>query len=228
MPAGFQAFNEGNVVQIDENFVNQRLTWRTTLPASGSGNWIRLQGADIRNECPLVLARSAGWMGGFQLLTSMGGGVTVPSGSLFLMSDSPVEIAVFSSKGKISPGNFGLEVYNAASELVYASAHAHPRIFNIARLNGNLPAQTVAFTGSNGQRPWVCLNDISPGLPFAAGGGTDYGYPPFVHTVRVGVSTVEYRYIDNGFIPNALAGDTTTSQFRGRTLALPLAFIPGT
>lgn len=223
MPAGFQAFNNGNVVQIDENFVNQRLVWRGTAPAGPAGRVVAFTGVDLRNECPLVLARSTGWMGGFSV-----GGDASGNGSLGVLCEAPVELAVFSSKGKISPGSFGLEVYNAAGEIIYASSHIHPRIFTIARLNGNLPSQTVSFTGSNGQRPWVCLNDISPGLSFAAGGGTDYGYPPFIHTVKVGPTTVEYRYIDNGFIPNALAGDTKTSQFRGRTFSLPLAFIPGT
>lgn len=223
MTAGLSINNANGIVQIDQDYKNQIASVIVSKPSSPSGDWLALPGGmDIRQECPAVFVRSAGWVGNFRLDHAISGN-PVASGAVFFYSTAPVEFVFCSSLNPTRGGNM-LEVYALDGRLAYGSNQRYPRIVQMAQLNGSLVQTSVSAPADASL--WFCINPIVPGLSKPLGSGSDLSYPPFVHMCSLSGGAMSLKFIENGYATNPLAANNSLSPYNGRTCRVPIAYIP--
>ena len=173
MTVGLQIFNTNGVIQIDENLKNPRYVTGGSVAKgadnSGYGTFVINLGAfgiDLNAEIPLILVRPnefGKYVGGI-FLTKQYGTVFGGNFCMIVASDSGFDYAVFSTRvgGITDPGNFGLQVFNAAGEITYNSNNRHARIvanlIHTATPNFTYP-YSYAFSGFN-EMPWIVVNPL--------------------------------------------------------------------
>lgn len=223
MTTGLLINNSSGIIQIDQDYSNQIASSIISKPAALSGDWLALpSGVDMRQECPAIFVRSAGWVGNLSLTPYISGTLT-PAGAIFYYSTAPVEFVFCSSLNPTRGGNM-LEVYSPSGKLAYGSNQRYPRIVQMAQLNGSAVQTSVAAI--NDPSLWFCINPVVPGLSRPLGQGSDMSYPPYVHMCALVGGAMSFKFIENGYATNGLAENSSLSPYNGRTCRIPIAYIP--
>lgn len=227
MEAGLTVFNDNNIIQIDQNYINQRAPTQRLIVGQTNNDFYDLSAfnVDMRVECPIVFVRSSGFVGNFQLVPTNSSGSNYPRGSMQFYCETTTEIAVCSSNLQPTRGKFGLEVFGPDGKFVYGSLDKYPQIFHMAQLNGSAVVSSTAVPNSDSSS-WWCINPITPGLSRPLGAGSDMSYPPYTLMGRLSGGTMTVKFQENGSPtgqPNAQ--NTSLSPWNGRTIRIPVARI---
>lgn len=227
MTAGLTVFNDNNIIQIDQDYKNQRAPVNRMIVGQTNNDFFDLAafGLDMRIECPIVFVRSSGFVGNFQIVPANSGPAAYPRGSIQFYSETTTEVAICSTQYSPIRGNFGLEVFATDGvTLAYGSLEKYPTIFAMADLNGSSVVSSVAVPGSDSSS-WWCINPITPGLSRPLGSGSDTSYPPFVHMARLSGGVMTLKFMENGFPIGPNAPNNSLSPWNGRTCRIPVARI---
>jgi len=195
------------------------------MPASPNVRIFDVPGVDIRNECPLVMIRTSGWFGGFQIYNWEG----PATGRIQFQSTAQVEFAIFSVNAPISGSNTGMQIFDAAGRIAFHSDDRVPRIFSVPSMDGSNVQGSVGFTNV-GAQPWICANQITSSLSVPMGSGSDASYPPYILAVAYSAASIQYRMPENGGISsslNAPANKANLNPYYGRSFSIPVGIIPG-
>lgn len=174
MPAGLTIVNDGNVVQIDENFRNlalyskQVVNISTTFQNSQPGGAVYTGTATVPAGTPHVVAIAA------TAGVALGPQTTAGSLSLYARAQIQATVYVFAAPPAAAGSGVGLQVFNAAGEPVFDAALPYMRVAAAVqvpnRVNGNdvpysytgLPAGTYAVVASH-SREYAVMTFV-PGL----------------------------------------------------------------
>lgn len=168
MPAGFRAWGDHGYAQIDGEYRNLRLLDHGICScdvASTSGAGIYIGAITVSHSAPVVAFRCSVYCVPQQV--DMGGGVF----SYRFLTKGPalVEYFVFSPDAPVSPGNSGLRVFNAASQLVFDSNDKAMKVIDFYTVN-------VTLIRSYGRRIAVCANFSTASRNTQISGGTRIVY----------------------------------------------------
>ena len=178
MSYGFQVLNDTGTVQIDQDYVNSRLSVTGscsthtgmfgTPPYTGVYDLhLELPAAiNLDVEIPVVLIRPAAlgkYVGSLQFIRNFSGSTPTGTWSLRIVGQCPFDYAIFSTlTTPVSDGSsHGLEVYRLDGSIAYSSRHSHPRITNTFQI----PSGPLTFPQSFGfpsksSIPWVLGNPL--------------------------------------------------------------------
>lgn len=149
MPAGLTIVNDGNVVQIDENYRNlvlhskQTVSIATQFQSSSVSGTVYTGTASVPAGVPHVVAIAA--PAGVALGPQTAAGVL----SLFARAQTQATVYVFAAPGA-SGATAGLQVFNAAGEPVFDSTLQYMRVAASVQVpNRVTPTDTAfSFTGA--------------------------------------------------------------------------------
>ncbi len=184
MGYGFEVTSASGSVQIDQDFVNSRLSI-TGYCNTHTGNYggppytgvydldLELPSAvNLDAEIPVILVRPSAlgkYVGAVQFIRNYnvdGSGVpTTPTGTwnVQIVAECPFDYAIFSTlTTPVSDGStHGLEVYRADGSVAYSSRHSHPRITDTFQIpsGGYVFPQSFGFP-SKSATPWILANPL--------------------------------------------------------------------
>ncbi|HHQ4825480.1 TPA: hypothetical protein ACSQZH_003310 [Pseudomonas aeruginosa] len=226
MTAGLRVVNQTGNFQIDQDYRNQRVERiYSSIPAKPYGHWLDISPVKIREECPLVFARTSGWIGGVTLQDWDDKGPT--DGTLYFYSSAPVDIAICTVKYTPVSSSPALEVYDSSGRLVYSSSVRYPRIFTLIQFGGSLVSGEASYA-SDQTMPWICINPLVMSLSAPLGSGSDISFPPWMIAAQAYAGAARYKMVDSAYIMGDTNADVKLSPYYNRQMYIPLAVIPGT
>lgn len=168
MTTGIALYNQNDIEQIDENFRCLLRVATGTVTGSNVGGDASATFPAQTTVAPLVFVQPHA--DGTYI-----GGVSISADSFSAMHVGDFDYIVFGldSAEQVDLGTFGLQVFNASSQLIYDSRFEQPRVQQIpvqsmpwpdyiaSGGSGAQPAYpyTLGFSGW-GTRPWFCLNAL--------------------------------------------------------------------
>lgn len=162
MPTGFQSITDAGIVQIDENYSALSLSQTVVISVRPKFNPVTYY--DVIGDNPIVFLGDTGgrYIVGMSR-KNMGNG-TWRFG--FMSSETASVRLYFFDKGPVISGTTGLQVYNAAGELVYDSSNPIMNLVNVVQIAGsdpntyNFPVDGKKYAASlSFSRSWVDGND---------------------------------------------------------------------
>jgi len=206
MNAGLQVFNDEQVLQIDSDYRNPRYAFGgyCNTKAAGSNSYYVNIGLDPVTssaiECPMVIIRpeSTGQYVGGCFVNSphgvVGSAPARPYGAVQLWGQCPFDWAVLSTRVAMGSGGstFGMDVFDASGNLVFASAY---RQLRITQAFNDMDSQDwpKAFNLTKGQaNPWLWANPMI-GL---AGGTWNEEFPGIVGRLNAARNQLTVAAVD--------------------------------